>query len=242
MATVKKHQTDNAKFRVNGIKDIYNPDGNNIEKENIKKINKLEFVKDDFKKYISLFRAKPDLLIDLATPEDSNFKLFFYQRVFLRIAMNHRYTYATFTRAFSKSFLSILILFIKCILYPGSKLFVCSAGKEASSKIATEKCKEIFELFPIFEREVKNYRESKDYLKLTFHNGSVLDIVAIQASSRGGRRHGGLIEECILVDGDMLNEIIIPLTNISRRAKNGEVDPDEVHKHQIYVEYYLKVS
>lgn len=46
----------------------------------------------------------------------------------------------------------------------------------------------------------------------------------------------GLMEECILIDGQALNEVILPLMNVSRRCANGEVDPDEVlNKSQIYV-------
>lgn len=42
--------------------------------------------------------------------------------------MRHRYAYATFPRAYSKSFLSVLALVIRCILYPGSHLFITSGG------------------------------------------------------------------------------------------------------------------
>ena len=35
----------------------------------------------------------------------------------------------------------------------------------------------------------------KDYVKVEFKNGSRLDVVAARNSTRGGRRHGGLIEE-----------------------------------------------
>lgn len=45
-----------------------------------------------------------------------------------------------------------------------------------------------------------------------------------------------MIEECILVDGQALSEVIIPLMNVSRRAANGEVDDNEtLNKSQIYV-------
>ena len=46
----------------------------------------------------------------------------------------------------------------------------------------------------------------------------------------------GLLEEVILIDGTALNEVIIPLMNVSRRTATGEVDPDEtLNKSQIYV-------
>ena len=43
-----------------------------------------------------------------------------------------------------------------------------------------------------------------------FKNGSKLDIMAAQQSSRGKRATGGLMEECILIDQTLLNEVIIP--------------------------------
>lgn len=193
-----------------------------------------------FRNWISFWREYPDIFVDMITPPESNFKLFFYQRIFLRVAARHRYCYATFTRAFSKSFLSILLLIIRCVLFPGAKLFIASAGKEQAANIAKEKIEEIIELLPPLNNEIDwrpgKTQFAKDYVRLQFKNGSRLDIVAIRESTRGGRRHGGLIEEVILIDGDKLNSVILPLMNVSRRAANGEVDVEEaLNKSQIYV-------
>jgi hypothetical protein len=131
-----------------------------------------------------------------------------------------------------------MILLIRCILYPGAKLFVASGGKEQAANIAKEKIEEIFELLPAIKNEVdlKHSTFGKDYVRLEFKNGSRMDVVAVRESTRGGRRHGGLIEEVILVDGEKLNTVILPLMNVSRRAKCGEVDPNEsLNKSQIYV-------
>jgi len=70
---------------------------------------------------------------------DSTFRFYYYQRVFIRVAMRHRYTYATFPRAFSKSFLSMMVLMLRCILYPGSELFVTTGGKEQAASITIAK-------------------------------------------------------------------------------------------------------
>ena len=153
----------------------------------------------NLRKRISLWRSYPDLFIDFMSGPNSKFQLFFYQRLFLRAAMRHKYFYATFTRAFSKSFLSVMVLMIRCILYPGAKLFICSGGKEQAASIAKEKIEEICDLIPSMKKEI-DWRPGKsnfgkDYVKLEFKNGSRLDIVAVRESTRGGRRHGGLMEE-----------------------------------------------
>lgn len=86
------------------------------------------------RQYISFWREYPDLFVDFMAggehAPDNSLKLFFYQRVFLRAAMRYKYVYCVFPRAYSKSFLAVLILMIRCILYPGAKLFVTSGGKE----------------------------------------------------------------------------------------------------------------
>lgn len=142
-----------------------------------------------YQKYCDLFMSYPDLFIDMITPTDSNFRLFFYQRMFLRASMRYRYHFATFTRAFSKSFLSIIALFLRCIFLPGSKVFLCADVKEQGVKIAREKINEILTLFPLLESELISKNMSNDYITLTFKNGSIFDVVGIANSTRGGRRH-----------------------------------------------------
>ena len=88
---------------------------------------------------IAFYREYPDLLVDFMKGEDSTFHFYFYQRVFLRAAIRHKYCYAVFPRAYSKSFLVMMILMIRCILYPGCKLFVTSGGKEQAAGILKEK-------------------------------------------------------------------------------------------------------
>ena len=191
--------------------------------------------------YIAYWREYPDKFVDfLCGSNPENFHLFFYQRVFLRAVMRHRYAYATFPRAYSKSFLSVLVLMIRCVLYPGSHLFVTTGGKEQAAGIAREKAEEICKLIPGMKNEIDWSRgatkASKNMVEYIFKNGSKLDIIAAQQSSRGKRATGGLMEECILIDQTLLNEVIIPTMNVDRRLADGSRQEDEpVNKSQIYV-------
>ena len=193
------------------------------------------------RQYIAFWREYPDLFVEfLCGDNPQNFKLFFYQRVFLRAVIRHRYAYATFPRAYSKSFLSVLILMIRCILFPGSHLFVTTGGKEQAAGIAKEKVEELCKLIPGLKNEIDWSRgaskASKDFVEYRFKNGSVLDIMAARQSSRGKRATGGLMEECILIDQTLLNEVIIPTMNVDRRLSDGSRHTEEViNKSQIYV-------
>lgn len=193
------------------------------------------------REYIAFWREYPDMFVEfLCGDNPENFSLFFYQRLFLRAVMRHRYAYATFPRAYSKSFLSVLVLMLRCILYPGSHLFVTTGGKEQAAGIAKEKSDELCKLIPGLKNELDMTRgktkTSKDNIELIFKNGSKLDIMAARQSSRGKRATGGLMEECILIDQTLLNEIIIPTMNVDRRLSNGDrVEEETVNKSQIYV-------
>ena len=198
------------------------------------------------RKYTAFWREYPDLFVDFMVrgtrtePKEGEFQFYFYQRVFLRCVMRFQYVYAVFPRAYSKSFLSVMALMIRCILYPGVHLFVTSGGKEQGASILHDKVQEICKLIPSFEREINWSRgktlEGKDKVRYIFKNESVLDNLAARESTRGQRRHGGLMEECVGIDDTILREVIIPVMAIPRRAKDGSVHEEEpVNKSQIYI-------
>lgn len=196
----------------------------------------------NLRKLIAFYRQYPDYLVDFMLKDNNpqNFHFYFYQRNFLRTVMRHRYVYATFPRAYSKSFLSMMVLMLRCILYPNSHLFVTTGGKEQAASITIAKIQEICRLIPPLENEINWERgvskKTKDDVHYVFKNGSQIDILAAKESSRGQRRTGGLMEECVLIDGDILNEVIIPTTNVDRLLPDGTRHKEEnVNKSQIYI-------
>lgn len=100
--------------------------------------------------------------------------------------------------AYSKSFLSVLVLMCRCVLYPGAHLFVTSGGKQQAAQIVSEKVEEICNLIPAFRKEIDWTRgqttASKDSIKIVFKNGSWFDNLAARESSRGRRRHGKIFK------------------------------------------------
>lgn len=194
---------------------------------------------DLVEKYCNFFTAYPDLFLDLIKPVDSSFSFFFYQRIVLRALMRYKIVYISACRAFSKSFLTILALFLQCVFMPGTKRFICAPYKNQGAQIAKEKLTEIFRLFPLLRREViggsvaevpGNY--GKDYVTLRFRNGSEFTVVGAADSTRGGRRHGGLLDELRDHDEKDITEIVLPLMNVSRRLPDNTVNPKEPNQQQ----------
>ena len=197
---------------------------------------------DNLGEMLSIFTAYPDVFLDFITPEDSNFGLFFYQRVTLRSIMRYKDIYVTAPRAFSKSFITILGLMLQCIFMPGTKRFICAPGKGQSAQIAKEKIAEIYDRWPLIRKEViggditdtpGNF--GKDYVTLKFRNGSQFDVVGALDSTRGGRRHGGLIDEVRDHEEQPINEIVLPLMNVSRRMPDNTVNPKEPNQQRIFM-------
>jgi hypothetical protein len=191
---------------------------------------------------IATFSAYPDILLDMITPSNSGFSLFFYQRILLRAIFRYKDIFVTATRAFSKSFIAILGLFLQCVLMPGTKRFICAPKKGQSAKIAEEKLLEIYSLFPLLKNEVVNGVDpdkpgvfGPDYVTLVFRNGSRFDVVGALGTTRGGRRHGGLIDEIIDHEEKQINEIVLPLLYVSRRLPDGTVNEKEPNQQVIAV-------
>lgn len=86
--------------------------------------------------------------------------------------------------------------------------------KEQAASITVAKVDEICRLIPALNNEINWKRgvskHSKDDVDYVFKNGSRINILAARQSSRGQRRTGGVMEECVLIDGDLLNEVVIP--------------------------------
>lgn len=205
----------------------------------------IEQHRDTMEKMVTLFTLYPDYLVDAITPGDSFFKLYFYQRLFLRVCMRYREVSGTFPRAYSKSFLDFLAMNIRGIVQPRSKGFTCADTKKQAAQIVEEKTNEIYRMFPFLVNELKISDVDKmkkkygnmgsDYAELKFRNDSQIDIVNTGNAGRGGRRHWGTLEEFAMMDGDAVNEVVIPLMNVDRRTVAGLLNPTEPHAAQTMI-------
>ena len=217
-------------------------DGTIIDKGVILSEVYLEENKPNIGDVMSIFTAYPDVYLDLIKPQDSSFTLFFYQRITLRALMRFKDIYVTAPRAFSKSFITILALILQCIFMPGTKRFICAPNKTQAAQIAKEKIVEIYDRWPMLRKEIVGGEISdtpgnfgKDYVTLKFRNGSQFDVVGALDSQRGGRRHGGLVDETRDHEEAPINEVVLPLMNVSRRLPDNTVNEKEPNQQRIFM-------
>lgn len=199
---------------------------------------------EDYGKAMNTLMVYPDIMADIMTPKNSNFSLFFEQRIVLRCMQRYRQCYFTFTRAFSKSFLAFLSRYLLCMFVPRHHTFVVAGSKKQAAQIAKEKViDDLWVKFPLLANEMQKfrkanklkvpYKESADSVEFDFTNGSVFDVVG--GKMRGGRRNSGIFEEVIDQDPVYINETIIPLLNTMRRDKRGRINPKEPQGSKIFV-------
>ena len=173
-------------------------------------------------------------------PPDTTFKLLPFQILALRINARHKLVFQSATRGYSKSFIAILSKLISAILLPRSKPSVVSGIKQQATQIGKEKIDELTYLMPLLRQEFNEEygagnANSKDFLRKMFKNGSQLDIVSVEDSTRGGRRHSMVFEEAKDLPGQQINAVVLPLLNVARRTALGEINYNEPHHQQLYV-------
>lgn len=147
------------------------------------------------KEILQFFLLYPDCFLDMVTPKNTNFHLFFYQRIALRAMIRYRYVYLDAPRAFSKSYLAILAGYLKCMFLPGEKFFIAAPGKGQSIGIMSQKLSEIWTIFPFLKRELIKSNMSSNEIKLLFKNGSTFQVMGALSATRGMRMNAGIIDE-----------------------------------------------
>jgi len=193
-------------------------------------------VKPHFRNMLSHYRNYPDLFLDSIRSPDALFGLTPFQRVYIRVLIRNKKVGIVATRGTSKTYVDVLAKYVKCILYPNNHEAIAMPTKNQSSKVTQEKITEIWRDYPALINEVRDFSFQKDYVKITFKNGSTLDTLTVGESSRGLRANGISLEEIVdpRMDRDTINEVILPILAQPRRTKHG-VDPNEVSLTQSYV-------
>ena len=199
---------------------------------------------DKYGNMINTFLTYPDILIDLITPRNNKFSLFFSQRMVLRAMARSRQSFFTFSRGYSKSFLAFTNSYLRTMLVPRHKSFVNSGSKEQTTQIAKEKIQDdLWVRFPLLQNEMKKIRVSgryerafvrgQNYAEFRFSHGGIFDVVG--GTIRGFRRNSGIFEEVIELDPKYTNEVVIPLLNKPREDAFGEINPKEPHGSKVFI-------
>lgn len=90
-----------------------------------------------------------------------------------------------------KTYLTAIFCVVRCILYPGSKIVVCSSTRtqanEVLLKITEDLCKNYDWGSVNLNREISYSSVGANHAVIEFHNGSWIRVVTASDSGRGAR-------------------------------------------------------
>lgn len=187
----------------------------------------------NYYEFISWARWHPDLFIDLLRTEKSNFNMHFDQRVFLRSDVRFMNMYGTFSRGYAKTFNEVLSCVIVAILFPQIELAISAQTKENAADLLKSKFNEIRNKFPLIENELeKEPKFIKGDALIQFKNGSSIDAIANAQTTKGQRRRRLKIEEAALLNNELYQDALEPVTEVPRYTvgKMALVDPQELNQ------------
>lgn len=192
--------------------------------------------------YLEYLMIYPDMFIDMISPKSRGFKLYPFQRIFIRCMARGKATYITASRGTSKSFLADIDRYIKCMNTPRHESTITAGTNKQAAEIAKQKVVgDLWVKFPLLANEMKTrivagkrlsaYTMGKDYVDFKFKNGSMLGL----GSVRGLRKQSLIFEEVIEQDETQVNEVFIPLLNKPRETNLGVINKFEPQGQQIYI-------
>jgi hypothetical protein len=198
-----------------------------------KKEPKTERLMDGINIWASWYRFRMDIFIK----EYLGIQLKLFQ-VFLIYAMqnNHYFMYLA-SRGQGKSFLSALYAVSRCILYPNS-IVVITSGTKGQATNVLKKIEKMMPDSPNLKREIKDIYTGANNANCTFHNGSVIEVVASNQNARSGRAHVVIIDEFRMVDLTVITDVIRKFLITPRQAGYHQ-NPKYAHLQERNKEVYL---
>ena len=231
MASRKNFQSDNAKYTKN--RGDNNPAFNNtVSARSEDSVTSFEKNLEKYIDLVSFIRWYPDRFLDMIHPLEGGITLHYDQRVFLRSVVRFTSIYGVFIRAWGKTFLEVLAMFIVAIAFPGINLCLTAQTKEAAAKLLKDKYNEVIRHYPMMKNEIFDHHFQQNDADIIFTNGSVINILANSQTSKGQRRTRISIEEAALLDDVVFQDALKPIPEMGRYTvgKLGVMNPEELNQ------------
>lgn len=233
MPSYSNFQSDNNKYsnkntRVNKFNPAFNAavEVNGSQEMSVfqKNLNKWTTV-------VSFYRFYPDLWWDLITPETGGIKLDLDQRVFMRAMSRFYSVYGCFPRGFGKTLIEVMVMIHTAVFYPNMEFVMTAQTRENAAALLEDKYSEVVKFYPLIKEEIYSTSFRVNLAEIEFHNGSKIDILANQQSSKGRRRKRIMVEESALLNNKLYEDVLEPIPNVPRRTvgRKGLIDCCEMN-------------
>ena len=165
-----------------------------------------------------------------------------YQKILIRDSWNKRFVMWLLSRGLGKSWLGMLYLVLKAILYPNLLIGIVSPTYQQAKRVLLDKFeREILRDSPflLYEFEYSNFKKSQADTSVTFYNMSRIKAVSAgqsdDSSQRGDRFHILLCDEYAQIRKEVIDRVINPSMNNKVGYKVGQKNNSNTIQNQIII-------
>ena len=180
------------------------------------------------------YRANPQRYVE----EVLGIHLKLFQRILIWAMMQYNYFMFIAARGLGKTWLTALFCVVRCILYPGSKIVVCSGTLKQANGVLLKIQDEFMRQSPILCSEIEKCNIGQNDATIMFKNGSWITTRTSTDNARGARANIVVIDEFRMVDETILNMVIRKFLT-SPRQPNYLNKPEYEHLQERNKEIYM---
>ena len=129
------------------------------------------------------YRANPDRFV----LEYLGIRLKTFQKILIWAMMHYYYFMFIAARGMSKTWSTALYCVVRCILYPGSKIVVCSGTLKQANGVLLKIQDELMKISPMLCSEIERCNIGQNEAIIMFKNGSWITTRTSTDNARGAR-------------------------------------------------------
>ena len=150
------------------------------------------------------YRSNPHRYVE----EVLEIKLRLFQKILLWAMMQYNYFMFIAARGMSKTWLTALFCVVRCILYPGSKIVVCSGTLKQANEVLLKIQDDFMKHSTILCSEIEECSIGQNKAIIMFKNNSWITTRTSTDNARGARANIIVVDEFRMVDENILNLVI----------------------------------
>ena len=163
----------------------------------------------------SYYRENPQRLVS----EYFGITLKCFQKILIYMMMHSNYLIYCASRGQGKTFLVALFICVRCTLYPGSKVVICSSTRTQGNETLLKIQDELMKMSPNLAYEIKDCNIGQNNAKITWKNGSWAKVCTSSDSGRGSRANVLCVDEYVKVDLNVITMVLRKFLTAPRHPK-----------------------
>ena len=147
-----------------------------------------------------------------------------FQEIWITEMWDASFVFNVACRGISKTWTTALFASTKCVLFPGTACIVASATRKQARELINKIEKDFRVNYPMFDLEIENIENNQYNTVVKFKNGSTIEVVTANQNARCGRGNLLIVDECRLVDKNIIDSVLKKFLTAQRHAGYMDLD------------------